>query len=105
VNDVDATQKVSAAFANHFGDTFDPAPATSNASEDMSDLATAIGKPYCYWFIGCVDADKWDKAGKEGRIAEDIPVNHSALFAPVIQPTLRTGVESLCVAALAYLGR
>ncbi|KAB5527992.1 putative amidohydrolase [Coniochaeta sp. 2T2.1] len=105
VNDADATQKVSAAFANHFGDAFDPAPTTSNASEDMSDLATAVEKPYCYWFIGGIDAEKWDKAEKEGRIAEDIPVNHSSLFAPVIQPTLRTGVESLCVAALAYLGR
>ncbi|KAB5585263.1 hypothetical protein GE09DRAFT_1070029 [Coniochaeta sp. 2T2.1] len=105
VNDANTTQKVSAAFANHFGDAFDPAPATSNASEDMSDLATAVKKPYCYWFIGGIDAEKWDKAEKEGRIAEDIPVNHSSLFAPVIQPTLRTGVESLCVAALTFLGR
>ncbi|CAK7236570.1 hypothetical protein SEUCBS140593_009664 [Sporothrix eucalyptigena] len=103
VNDSDVTQKVSAAFANHFGDTFDPAPPTANASEDMSDLATAIKKPYCYWLIGGIDGEKWDKAEKEGRIAEDIPVNHSALFAPVIEPTLKTGIETLCVAALAYL--
>lgn len=105
VNDPKVTQKVSDAFASHFGDEFNPAPPTSNASEDMSDLATAIDKPYCYWFIAGIDPDQWDKAEKEGRIAEDIPVNHSPLFRPVIQPTLRTGVETMCVAAMAFLGR
>ncbi|MGW3917390.1 hypothetical protein ACWEBX_38850, partial [Streptomyces sp. NPDC005070] len=34
----------------------------------------------------------------------DIPVNHSPTFAPVIQPTLDTGVSALAVAALAWLG-
>ena len=38
-----------------------------------------------------------------GRIAQDIPVNHSPNFAPVIQPTLDTGTEALVVAALAWL--
>lgn len=71
----------------------------------MSDLATSVGKPYCFWFIGSVDGEKWDQAKEQGRIAEDIPVNHSALFAPVIQPTMKTGVEALCVAALSYLAR
>lgn len=74
------------------------------ASEDFSDLATSINKPYCFWAFGGTDAEKWDKAEKEGRIAEDIPANHSGLFAPVIQPTLKTGVECLCAAALTHLG-
>jgi hypothetical protein len=30
-------------------------------------------------------------------------VNHSAAFAPVIQPTLDTGTQALVVAALAWL--
>ena len=32
----------------------------------------------------------------------ELPVNHSPLFAPVIHPTLRTGVETLVVAAQAW---
>ena len=40
-----------------------------------------------------------------GRIAQDIPVNHAANFAPVIQPTLDTGTQAMVVAALAWLGR
>jgi hippurate hydrolase len=36
-------------------------------------------------------------------VSEDVPVNHSATFAPVIQPTLDTGTEALVVAALAWL--
>ena len=104
VNDGNATERISKAFTEVFGEEFDPAPPTSDASEDFSDLATSVKKPYCFWFFGGVDGGKWDKAEKAGRIADDVPVNHSALFAPVIQPTLKTGVETLCVAALAYLG-
>ena len=40
---------------------------------------------------------------KEGR-ANDLPVNHSPHFAPVLHPTLETGVEALVAAALAWLG-
>jgi len=38
-----------------------------------------------------------------GRVARDIPVNHAANFAPVLQPTLDTGTQALIVAALAWL--
>jgi metal-dependent amidase/aminoacylase/carboxypeptidase family protein len=105
LNDEDVSETVTKAFQSAFQEEFDPAPPTSNASEDFSDLATAVKKPYFFWFFGGIDAEKWDKAEKDGRIAEDIPANHSPLFAPVIQPTLKTGAEALCVAALAYLGR
>ena len=33
-----------------------------------------------------------------------LPANHSPLFAPVIEPTLSTGVTSLTLAARAWLG-
>ena len=37
--------------------------------------------------------------------AQDIPVNHNARFAPVIHPTLETGVQAMSVAALdAFVG-
>ena len=36
-----------------------------------------------------------------GRLNE-LPVNHSPMFAPVIHPTLQAGVETLVVAAQAW---
>ena len=65
------------------------------ASEDFSDLPNALGVPYTYWGIGGADADRYARAR----------VNHSPLFAPVLQPTLDTGTQALVVAALAWLGR
>jgi len=35
-----------------------------------------------------------------GRFEQDIPSNHSPRFAPILHPTLRTGVETLVVAAV-----
>ena len=58
--------------------------------------------PYTYWGIGGIDTDAYDAAEQAGRVAQDVPVNHSP-FAPVIQPTLDTGTQALVVAALAWL--
>src|SRR5437763_13034916 len=88
-NDPAATERVAAAFEDVFGERAVPAGQQS-ASEDFSDIPTALGAPYTYWFIGGIDADEYDAAAKAGRVAQDIPVNHSARFAPVIQPTLDT---------------
>lgn len=103
VNDEKAALQIGKAFAETFGADFDSDVMTSNASEDVSVLATSVNKPSCFWFTGSVDGEKWDKAEREDRIHDDIPVNHSGLFAPVIQPTMRIGFEALCVAALSHL--
>ena len=63
-----------------------------------------LGTPYTYWGVGCIDPATYRAAADAGRVAEDVPVNHSPTFAPVIQPTLDTGTEALVVAALAWLG-
>lgn len=102
-NDAVTTEKVAAAFADHFGEQHVDAPLES-ASEDFSDLPRALGVPYTYWIFGGVDPQKYQAAKDARRVAQDIPVNHSPSFAPVVQPTLDTGVQALVVAALAYLG-
>jgi hippurate hydrolase len=62
--------------------------------------------PYAFWFWGGVDAPLPDPALARGEldIASVQPSNHSALFAPVPDPTLETGRRLLTAAALAYLG-
>jgi hippurate hydrolase len=101
-NDRDTTQRVAAAFTEHFGEAAGTL-ARQSASEDFSDLPNALGIPYSYWGIGGIDPDAYRAAEKAGRIDQDIPVNHSAAFAPVLQPALDTGTTALVVAALAWL--
>ncbi|MFJ3187755.1 M20 family metallopeptidase [Streptomyces halstedii] len=103
VNDEAPTRRVAEAFAAYFGDaahTIDP----QTASEDMSEIPRAFGAPFTYWGIGGTDPGLYAAAEKKGTLAQDVPVNHSSAFAPVVQPTLDTGVSALTVAALAWLG-
>ncbi|KAL8738051.1 MAG: hypothetical protein Q9181_001119 [Wetmoreana brouardii] len=103
VNDEAVTKSVMESFGEFFGDRFDPNTAASTASEDYSILASSQGKPSCFWFFGGVEEKSWDDIKKKGRLTEDVHVNHSPSFAPVVQPTLSTGVDALCVAALTFL--
>ncbi len=92
------------AFTDFFGERASTLP-RQTASEDFSDIPNNLGIPYTYWGIGGIDPDTYRAAEQAGRIAQDIPVNHAANFAPVIQPTLDTGTQAMVVAALAWLGR
>jgi hippurate hydrolase len=101
-NDPGATTRVHDAFAAHFGDASWEMPQGA-ASEDFSEIPDALGVPYTYWGVGGIDAAAFHRAAEAGRVAQDIPVNHSPNFAPVIQPTLDTATQALVVAALAWL--
>jgi hippurate hydrolase len=103
VNDEEPTRRVADAFAAYFGDDAHTI-GLQTASEDMSDIPKAFGVPFTYWGIGGIDPERYAEAAKKGTVAQDVPVNHSALFAPVVQPTLDTGVSAVTVAALAWLG-
>lgn len=104
VNDDVVTREVSAAFAAVFGERAVTVERQS-ASEDFSRIPDAIGTPYTYWALGCVDPDAYRAALQRGTVAQEIPVNHSPRFAPVQQPTLDTGVQALVTAALTHLGK
>ncbi|MEV6165624.1 amidohydrolase [Streptomyces sp. NPDC052052] len=104
VNDDGVTREVTAAFAAKFGERAVTAELQS-ASEDFSRIPDAFGTPYTYWALGCIDPDTYQAARQRGTVAQEIPVNHSARFAPVLQPTLDTGVQALVTAAITHLGR
>jgi len=104
VNDPAACARLTELFNAGVGLTLDPGPVTS--SEDVSLLATAAGAPCAYWLLGGSDPALF--AGittvEEARLIVDgLPSNHSPLFAPVIEPTIRTGVAALTAAARAWL--
>jgi hypothetical protein len=47
--------------------------------------------------------DVYAKAEQAGRLDQDIPSNHSPYFAPVIDPTLETGIRTMVAAAREWL--
>jgi len=104
-NNREVTEKITSAFRSHFGTetVFDLGHQT--ASEDFSGIPDAFGTPYTYWGVGCIDPEKYQRALDAGRVEQDIPVNHSEFFAPVIEPTLSNGTQALVVAALTYLAK
>jgi hippurate hydrolase len=79
-----------------------PAPLVTG-SEDFSEFGRAAGVPSVFWLVGGLEPETVITAMTEGRFERDIPSNHSPRFAPVLHPTLRTGVETLVVAALSKL--
>ena len=93
-----ATRKVVAALEHHFGTdrVHEIEPAT--ASEDFGLFGAAWGVPAVFWVIGGIDPDKYNAAEQAGKL-EEIPANHAPDFAPVIHPTLRTGIEAMLAAA------
>jgi len=102
-NDPDVTARVTSAFQSHFGTDTVFTLGRVTASEDFSHIPDALGTPYTYWGVGCTDREVYQRALEAGRVEQDIPVNHSQFFAPVVQPTLSVGTQALVVATLAYL--
>lgn len=100
-NDALATKKVAEAFDAQFGDkAFETQPAS--ASEDFSNFGRNWKVPYVFWFIGGTDAKIYLEAKKHNQL-NAIPSNHSPKFAPVINPTLKTGLQAMMTAALVWL--
>ncbi|KAI4845434.1 hippurate hydrolase [Aureobasidium sp. EXF-8845] len=105
INDDEVTQRLEESFTEHFGtdeNVYTSSAAKLGGSEDFGILATAIEKPSSFWTYGGTDPEIWDKVAAEGRRG-DVPINHSAYFAPVIMPTLQVAVDAYAVAALTWL--
>jgi hippurate hydrolase len=102
VNDADATKRVVDAFCTYFPPDQVVETKPSTASEDFGSFGTEWHVPSVFWFVGGIDRQLYAKAKAEGRTNE-IPTNHNPRFAPVLDPTLHTGVESMVTAAQAWL--
>lgn len=69
-------------------------------SEDFGYLSLNQQIPSAYFFIGASDPAKIKQSRETGV---PLPSLHSSLFAPLPEPTIRTGVRTLTVAALDLL--
>jgi amidohydrolase len=100
VNDAQATAKVAAAFEAQFGDkSFETKPVSG--SEDFSVFGRSWQVPYVFWFVSGTDPKTYLEAKKNNQL-NTIPSNHSPKFAPVIHPTLKTGLQAMMTAAVAW---
>jgi len=101
-NDADATERVVDAFRRNFPDASVEQTRPTMASEDFGCFGAEWHAPAVYWFLGGDDPEVYDKAKRDGTL-NSLPTNHNPRFAPVIHPTLETGVKALVVAAHAWL--
>lgn len=100
---VDATviRQVADRFRRHFGaDRVSEFDEPRAASEDVGIYGGTLGIPTAFWLWGGLDPEVFKQSEETG---EPVPGNHSPLFAPVLEPTLTTGVEALTVAAVELL--
>jgi hippurate hydrolase len=102
VNNQDAAKRVADAFRGHFGTERVRETGPAPASEDFGSFGSKWHVPSVFWFAGGTDPQTYAKA-KEANKINELPVNHSPKFAPVLHPTLQTGVEALVIAARAWL--
>lgn len=86
VNDPEATASIAQALTAELGEQNVGHTPAMMGSEDFGHLADAIGVPSVYWFFGGLDTTTADSA--------QAPSNHSPDFAPVLEPTLSTGVRA-----------
>jgi len=96
-----AMQAIAAVFRGHFGaERVVESPSPLAGSEDVGFFGTAAGVPTAFWFWGGYELQRFEDAAAAGK---PVPSNHSPQFAPVLEPTLSTGIEALTVAALSRL--
>lgn len=101
INDPGLTTSTARVFKAAFGDNAIAEPLPITASEDYSLLVNA-GVPHSldFW-IGIYPPDKVAAAAHGGP---PLGANHSPAYAPVPEPTIRTGVEAMSLAVLAVMG-
>ena len=102
VNDPQTTHRLQETFHRYLGQDNMLERGLSLASDDVSELATPFGIPMVDWNFGGTDPKTWDEAQRNGRL-DQLPKQHTARWAPVIEPTLKTGVDALALAALTFL--
>ncbi len=90
VNDEELTAEAMDIIAADIGEANVGTVPPSMGSEDFGHLPQAIGVPGVYWFFGGHPQELLDSG-------EPVPFNHSPFFAPVLEPTLSTGVRAAYV--------
>lgn len=101
INDPNVVATAEKVLKAAFGDKFAPSP-PGTPSEDYSEFINA-GVPSMFFNIGIYEPERV-AAARQGD-GPPLPANHSPLFAPVPEPTIKTGVEAMTLAVLSAFDR
>lgn len=96
-NEPQLTEKLATVFKRALGDENVVKVAPIMASEDFGYLSLDQKIPSVVFWLGAVDPVKVKQSKDAGT---PLPSLHSALFAPLPEPTLRTGVKAMTAAVL-----
>ncbi|HEX4105129.1 MAG TPA: amidohydrolase [Rhizomicrobium sp.] len=99
VNDQAVTSRTATALKQAFGAQAMEQPAITPASEDFSEFLRA-GVPGTFLIVGATDPKLVAAAAAGGA---PVPGNHSPLFAPVPEPTIKAGVEAMTLTVMNLL--
>lgn len=109
-NDPALTERLAVVFRRELGGEQVATVEKIMGGEDFSRYADAIDPhisidglakdiPICMFYVGAADPAKLAAARKAGRL----PTTHQNTFAPIAEPTLRTGVRAMTAAVLELL--
>ena len=101
VNDAGLTEKTAPVFQAAFGAKAIRLTSPSAPSEDYSEFIIA-GVPSLFFGIGAIDPKTIAEARAAGTF---VPGPHSPYFAPVPEPTIRTGVEAMSLALMNVMSK
>jgi hippurate hydrolase len=101
-NDAVATRKVVAALEARFGTHRVIEIGPLAASEDFGLFGAAWNAPTVFWAVGGTDPVIFEQARRAGKM-EELSANHAPDYAPVVNPTLRVGIEAMLAAAGVWL--
>jgi len=101
INDPELTERLVGVFKQNFGEDKVVEMPPNMVGEDFSRFGLQDQKvPICMFWLGAVDPAKVEAAREEGK---DLPSLHSPFFAPLPEPTIKTGVKAMSAAALELL--
>ncbi len=102
-NDPALTRRVRAAVTGWLGADRVLAAEPIMASEDFSQYGRTVEKvPLCFFQIGATAAER---IAESRRTGVPLPSLHSSRFAPVPEPTIKTGIAAMTAAALDLLAK
>jgi hippurate hydrolase len=101
VNDVQLTRKTAAAIRAALGEDNVVSKPPIMGGEDFSRFGLA-GVPICMFRLGTESPKRLEEAANGGR---PLPSMHSDSYYPVVEPTLKTGVQAMSAAVLNLLAK
>jgi hippurate hydrolase len=100
-NDPALTERLAGVFKAWFGDDKVILKRPSMGGEDFSEYGRTAEKiPICMFEIGGVAPEALKESERTGK---PLPSLHSALWAPVPEPTIKTGITAMSAAVLELL--